>query len=170
MSSTHQDGSMTGGTAGLDEWRMMEERIETMEEKASKSADEGGESVASGAAVTRPGNERSMKENLRKFVAAKAFLSWKFILKKDRLGSCIVLAINKSHVMVPPGFKERQLAKLCGPTTQAFVLLEAEQKRKLQEGKDAQAHEKMHVQCENSAIVVHHLELLIVTASCNVLI
>ena len=85
--------------------------------------------MASGATVTPSANERVLKENLRKFVAAKMLLSWKLIFKKDRLGTRVVTAINESFVTVPPGFKECQLAELRVRTVHGLVFMDAEQTR-----------------------------------------
>jgi hypothetical protein len=50
-----------------------------------------------------------LKENLRKFVAAKVFPSWKFIFKKDLLEKCVVSAVDKGFITLPPGYEDSQL-------------------------------------------------------------
>ena len=117
ISSTHNGHSVTNtNTADQDRWRMIEERLRCMEEKVKEG---GGVSVVSAASIAPPANERILKENLRKFVGAKVFPSWKFIFKKEKLGRCVTAAISKSYVTLPPGFDGNQLADLYSPTVRA---------------------------------------------------
>lgn len=112
VSSINQGESVTD----QDRWKKMEDWMKNMEERVDRGKDDGGVSVVSGATSTPPANERILKENLRKFVGAKVFPSWKFIFKKEKLGMCVISAIGKSYITTPPGFEERQLAELYGPT------------------------------------------------------
>jgi hypothetical protein len=83
ISSMHDGHSVTDtNTADQDRWRMTEERLRCMEEIRVKEG--GGVSVVSAASTAPPADERISKENLRKFVAAKVFPSWKFILRNQR--------------------------------------------------------------------------------------
>jgi hypothetical protein len=120
VSSIHNGESVTN-TNDQERWRLMEERMRSMEERVRGDRGEGGASVVSGATVTAPPNERILKENLRKFVAAKVFPSWKFIFKKDKLQLCVISAISKSYMTVPPGFEGNQLADLYAPTVRACL-------------------------------------------------
>jgi hypothetical protein len=120
MSSIHPDESVTN-TLDQERWRMMEERIRNMEDKVKEVGSCAGGTVVSGESVTPPPNERILKENLRKFVAAKVFPKWKFIFKINKLRSCVISAIGKSHITVPPGFDENQLAELCASTVRASL-------------------------------------------------
>jgi hypothetical protein len=121
MSLTNVDGSVTD-TVDQERWRMMEVRMRSMEERATREEDDEGATMVSGATgVTLPPNERILKENLRKFVAAKVFPNWKHMLEKDKLGSCVVSAVAKSHMTVPPGFDGRKLAERCGGTARACL-------------------------------------------------
>ena len=63
--------------------------------KSENGMVDGGVSVVSEATVTCPTDEKFIKENLRKFVAAKVFPSWKFIFKKEQLSLCVVSAVKK---------------------------------------------------------------------------
>ena len=114
-------GSMTGGPIDLETWRRMEERLRTMEERVKKSMVDGGVSVVSEATVIRPTDEKIIKENLRKFVTAKVFPGWKFIFKKEKLGMCIVSAVNKGYITVPAEFKVCELTDLYSPTVRACL-------------------------------------------------
>jgi hypothetical protein len=68
--------------------------------------------VVSGASVLpNPANENMLKDNLRRFVASKVFPNWKFIFKKELLGKCVVSAIEKGFITLPPGYEESQLAE-----------------------------------------------------------
>jgi hypothetical protein len=119
ISSIHNGHSVTNtNTADQDRWRMIEERLRCMEERVNEG---GGVSVVSAASIAPPANERILKENLRKFVAAKVFPSWKFIFKKDKLGRCVTAAISKSYITLPPGFNENQLADLYSQTVRASL-------------------------------------------------
>ena len=82
---------------------------------------DGGVSVVSEATVTRLADEKIIKENLRKFVAAKVFPSWKFIFKKEQLRLCVKLAINKGYITVPDGFKVCKFTNLYSPTVRACL-------------------------------------------------
>ena len=117
-------GSMTDGGGGpmdLETWRRMEERLRTMEEKVKNSMVDGGVSVVSESTVSRPTDENIIKENLRKFVAAKVFPSWKFLFKKEQLSLCVVSAVKKGYVTVPAGFRESDLASLYSPTVRTCI-------------------------------------------------
>jgi hypothetical protein len=71
ISSMHDGHSVTNANAAdQDRWRMTEERLRCMEERVKEG---GGVSVVSAASMAPPANERILKENLRKFVAAKVF-------------------------------------------------------------------------------------------------
>jgi hypothetical protein len=120
MSSIHPDESVTN-TLDQERWRMMEERIRNMEDKVKEVGSCAGGTVVSGESVTPPPNERILKENLRKFVAAKVFPKWKFIFKINKLRSCVISAIGKSYITVPPGFDENQLAELYASTVRASL-------------------------------------------------
>ena len=76
--SSKQGNSMTN-PIDLETLQRMEERIRMMEEKVQTSmVDGGGVSVVSETSLlTRPTDEKIIKENLRKFVAVKVFPSWK---------------------------------------------------------------------------------------------
>ena len=76
--SSIQGSSMTN-PIDLETLQRMEERIRMMEEKVKTSmVDGGGVSVVSETSLlTRPTDEKIIKENLRKFVAVKVFPSWK---------------------------------------------------------------------------------------------
>ena len=54
-------------------WKRMEERLESIEERVTRGADDGGVSMLRVAAAMPAANERALKENLRKFVAPKVF-------------------------------------------------------------------------------------------------
>jgi hypothetical protein len=119
ISSIHNGHSVTNtNTADQDRWRMIEERLRCMEEKVKEG---GGVSVVSAASIAPPANERILRENLRKFVAAKVFPSWKFIFKKEKLGRCVTAAISKSYITLPPGFDGNQLADLYSQTVRASL-------------------------------------------------
>jgi hypothetical protein len=119
ISSMHDGHSVTNANAAdQDRWRMTEERLRCMEERVKEG---GGVSVVSAASMAPPANERILKENLRKFVAAKVFPSWKFIFRKDKLGRCVTAAVSESHMTLPPGFNENQLADLCSQTVRASL-------------------------------------------------
>jgi hypothetical protein len=108
----------TSGPANDSDWGKMMERMKTMEDVING----GGVSVVSGdKKVTPPTNERITKENLRKFVTGKVFPSWKFIFKKEELQKCVVSAINKGYITVPPGYEDCQLAKHYSPTVRACL-------------------------------------------------
>lgn len=121
VSSIDPNGSVTNITVDQERWRKMEERLQSMEDRVTKGGEQEGVSVVSGATVTPPANERILKENLRKFVAEKVFPNWKFIFKKDKLELCVVSAITKSFITVPPGYDQRQLAELYSPTVRACL-------------------------------------------------
>jgi hypothetical protein len=57
-----------------ERWRTIEKRMKTMEDRVIGGGDEGGVSMVSEGTLTLPVNERMLKENLRKFVAAKVTL------------------------------------------------------------------------------------------------
>jgi hypothetical protein len=114
-------GSMTN-PIDLETWRRMEERLRMMEEKVKTSMADGGVSVVSETSLlTRPTDEKIIKENLRKFVAVKVFPSWKFIFKKEQLSLCVVSAVKKGHITVPAGFKMCDLTDLCSQTVRACL-------------------------------------------------
>jgi hypothetical protein len=102
MSSTNVDGSVTDAVDHQRQ-RMMEVRMRSMAERATREEDNVGSTMVSGV------------------VAAKVFPSWKFRTKKDKLGSCVVSDVAKSHMTVPPGFQGRKLAKLHGGTVRACL-------------------------------------------------
>ena len=77
--------------------------------------------VISEATVSHSTDEKIIKENLRKFVAAKIFPSWKFIFKKEQLSLCIVTAVKKGYITVPAGFKVSALTSLYSPTVRACL-------------------------------------------------
>jgi hypothetical protein len=58
-----------------------------------------------------------LKENLCKFVAAKVFPSWKFIFKKDLLEKCVVSAVDKGFITLPPGYEDSRYS----PSVQACL-------------------------------------------------
>ena len=118
ISSIH-NGESVSNIIDQERWRLMEKRMRKMEDKVGGGGGEGGASVVSGATVAPPPNERLLKENLRKFVAAKVFPNWKFIFKKEKLGLCVISAISKSYISVPTGFEDNQLADLYSPTVRA---------------------------------------------------
>jgi hypothetical protein len=111
VSSTNVDGSVTN-TVDQERWRMMEVRMRSMEERATREEDDEGATMVSGATATPPPNERIVKENLRKFVVAKVFPNWKFTFKKEKLGMCVVSAV---------AFDGTKLAELCGGTVRACL-------------------------------------------------
>jgi hypothetical protein len=114
-------GSMTN-PIDLETWRRMEERLRMMEEKMKTSMADGGVSVVSETSLlTRPTDEKIIKENLRKFVAVKAFPSWKFIFKKEQLSLCVVSAVKKGYITVPAGFKMCDLTDLYSQTVRACL-------------------------------------------------
>ena len=89
--------------------REMEERMKSMEARAARDRREGDDgSVVT--AISAPENDMIMKENLRRFVSAKVFPSWKFIFKKDLLDKCVYAAVSKNYITLPPGFTQCQLA------------------------------------------------------------
>jgi hypothetical protein len=104
--SSIQEGSVQRN--GMEEkWKMIEDRLKCMEER------QGSISVVSGGGtiMTPPENEMTLKENLRKFVISKVFPSWKFIFNKRLLEKCVVAAVSKSYITLPPGFDKWQLAE-----------------------------------------------------------
>jgi hypothetical protein len=90
-------------------WKMIEDRLRWMEER------QGGIGVVSGGGTVKMPleNEMMLKENLRKFVISKVFPSWMFIFNKRLLEKCVAAAVNKSHIITPPGFDKWQLAERC---------------------------------------------------------
>jgi hypothetical protein len=86
-----------------ERWRMMEVRRWMMEERATREEDDEGSTMVSGV------------------VAAKAFPNWKFMFKKDNLGSRVISAVAKSHMTVSPRFEGRKLAELHGGTVRACL-------------------------------------------------
>ena len=116
--SSIQYGESVTNTIDQDKWRMMEERLKSMEDRVKGG---GGVSVVSGSTITPPVNDRILKENLRKFVAAKVFPNWKFIFKKEKLELCVMSAITKGFITVPPGFEESKLAYLYSATVRACL-------------------------------------------------
>ena len=89
--------------------REMEERMKSMEARAARDRREGDDgSIVT--AISAPENDVIMKENLRRFVSAKVFPSWKFIFKKDLLDKCVYAAVSKNYITLPPGFTQGQLA------------------------------------------------------------
>ena len=89
--------------------REMEERMKSMEARAARDRREGDDgSIVT--AISAPENDVIMKENLRRFVSAKVFPSWKFIFKKDLLDKCVYAAVSKNYITLPPGFTQCQLA------------------------------------------------------------
>jgi hypothetical protein len=119
VSSLHPGESVTN-TVDQERWRFIEQRMKSMEDRV-RGGDEGGVSVVSGATLTPPVNGRMLKENLRKFVAAKVFPNWKFIFKKEKLGDCVLSAISKGYITTPPGFEPSQLEQLYGPTVRGCL-------------------------------------------------
>jgi hypothetical protein len=114
-------GSMTN-PIDLETWRRMEERLRMMEEKVKTSMADGGVSVVSETSLlTRPTDEKIIKENLRKFVAEKVFPSWKFIFKKEQLSLCVVSTVKKGYITVPAGFKMCDLTDLDSQTVRACL-------------------------------------------------
>ena len=120
--SSIQQGSVTN-PIDLETLQRMEERIRMMEEKVKTSmVDGGGVSVVSETSeLTRPTDEKIIKENLRKFVAVKVFPSWKFIFKKEQLGLCVVSAVKKGYITMPAGYKLGDLSELYSQTVRACL-------------------------------------------------
>ena len=120
--SSIQQGSVTN-PIDLETLQRMEERIRMMEEKVKTSmVDGGGVSVVSETSVlTRPTDEKIIKENLRKFVAVKVFPSWKFIFKKEQLSLCVVSAVKKGYITMPAGYKLGDLSELYSQTVRASL-------------------------------------------------
>jgi hypothetical protein len=114
--SSLREGSVQN-TEMEEKWRMIEVRVKSMEER------QGGVTVVSAGATmeTTPENEMILKENLRKFVTSKVFPSWKFIFKKELLEKCVVAAVSKSYITVPPGFDQIQLAERYSQTVRACL-------------------------------------------------
>ena len=117
--SSIQDESLTVNSEA--KMRSLEGRINTMEAEFHKNQNEGQLSVVSGNTVAPPSNEKLMVENLRTFVAAKVFPSWKFIFKKELLLNCVASAISKHFITVPPGFDTSQLAERYCTTVRASL-------------------------------------------------
>jgi hypothetical protein len=94
-------------------FKMVEERMKNMEELLNRGGRKVGDlSVVSGASsVLAPANEDMLKENLRKFVAERVFPSWKFIFRNDLLQQCVVLAISKNYITMPPGLVESNMTE-----------------------------------------------------------
>jgi hypothetical protein len=107
VSSTQESSVQRNGME--EKWKRIEDRLRCMEER------QGGISVVSGGGtITTPlENEMTLKENMRKFVISKVFPSWKFIFNKRLLETCVVVAVSKSHITMPPGFDKWQLAERC---------------------------------------------------------
>jgi hypothetical protein len=120
VSSLYHGESVTN-TVDQERWRIIEKRMKSMEDRVRGGGDEGGVSKVSGATLTPPVNGRMLKENLRKFVAAKVFPNWKFIFKKEKLGDCVLSAISKGYITTPPGFEPSQLEQLYGPTVRGCL-------------------------------------------------
>jgi len=72
-----------------------------------------------GSTISAPESKLMPRENLRKFVAAKVFPSWKFIFKKSLPEKRALAAVGKSHITVPPGCDENQLAQHCSQMARA---------------------------------------------------
>ena len=112
--SSLQDDSSVQHNLMEEKWKKLDERLQSMEDKdTSRDRRMGEVSVVSGggAEISPPENEMILKENLRKFVAGKVFPSWKFIFKKELLEKCVVAAVGKSFITIPPGFNQNQLAE-----------------------------------------------------------
>jgi hypothetical protein len=96
-------------------FKMVEERMKNMEELLNNRGGRkvGDLSVVSGASSVflAPANEDMLKENLRKFVAERVFPSWKFIFRNDLLQQCVVLALSKNYITVPPGLVESNMTE-----------------------------------------------------------
>ena len=120
--SSIQQGSVTN-PIDLETLQRMEERIRMMEERVKTSmVDGGGVSVVSETSeLTRPTDEKIIKENLRKFVAVKVFPSWKFIFKKEQLSLCVVSAVKKGYITMPAGYKLGDLSELYSQTVRASL-------------------------------------------------
>jgi hypothetical protein len=116
VSSLQEGGSVLNNNME-EKWRMIEDRIKSVEDR------QGEVSVVSAGATsaTAPENEKIMKENLRRFVTTKVFPSWKFIFKKELLEKCVVAAVSKSYITVPPGFDQIKLAERYGQTVRACL-------------------------------------------------
>jgi hypothetical protein len=115
--SSLQEGSSVLNNNMEEKWRMIEDRIKSVEDR------QGEVSVVSAGATsaTSPENEKILKENLRRFVTTKVFPSWKFIFKKELLEKCVVAAVSKSYITVPPGFDQIKLAERYGQTVRACL-------------------------------------------------
>ena len=94
-----------------EKMKSLEGRIKNMEAVFQRKQNEGELSVVSGSSVLPPSNDKLTVENLRTFVAAKVFPSWKFIFKKELLVNCVASAISKHFITVPPGYDHSQLAE-----------------------------------------------------------
>jgi hypothetical protein len=121
--SSLQEGSSVQRNIMEEKWRVLEERLHEMEERETRDKRVGEASVVSGggSAISTPENELMLRENLRKFVVAKVFPSWNFIFKKNLLEKCVLAAVGKSHITVPPGCDENQLAQRCSQMVRACL-------------------------------------------------
>ena len=108
--SSLQDGSVQQNLMEAM-WKKMEERLKSMEDREERRLGE--VSVVGGVEVPveSPESEMILKENLRKFITAKAFPSWQFIFKKNQLGKCVLAAVSKSYITIPPGYEQYQFAE-----------------------------------------------------------
>jgi hypothetical protein len=104
-------------------FKMVEERMKNMEEQLNRGGRKVGDlSVVSGASsVLAPANEDMLKENLRKFVAERVFPSWKFIFRNDLLQQCVVLAISKNYITMPPGLVESNMTERYSHTVRGHL-------------------------------------------------
>ena len=111
--SSLQDGSSVQHNLMEEKWKNIDERLQTMEDWGTRERRMEEVSVVSGAGaeISPPENEKILKENLRKFVAGKVFPSWKFIFRQNILEKCVVAAVGKSYITLPPGFNQKQLAE-----------------------------------------------------------
>ena len=79
--------------------RRLEERLQSAEERETRDKRAGKASAVSGdgSTISAPESELMPRENLRKFVAAKVFPSWKLIFKKSLLEKCVGCGGQKSR-------------------------------------------------------------------------
>ena len=119
--SSLQEGSSVQRNIMEEKWRRLEERLREERETRDKRFGEASVVSGGGSAMSAPESELMPRENLRKFVAAKVFPSWKFIFKKSLLEKCVLAAVGKSHITVPPGCDENQLAQHCSQMARACL-------------------------------------------------